>query len=270
MICNLPEELDFNKVYNCDCLIGMKLIKDKSVDMICCDLPYNTTDCEWDTLIPFDQLWEQYERIIKDNGAIILFGSEPFSSYLRMSKIKLYRYDWIWNKQKAGNFVLGNKMPLKIHETISVFYKKLPTYNPQKTKNPKERGEAERYKRSLGKSEIAKISSGIIKSSENYDRFLLLPTSILSYKKEYGDKLIHPTQKPLELVEYLIKTYSNENELVLDNCMGSFTTAEACLNTNRNFIGFEMDEVFFNLGQDRIKKWSKSVSAKANKNNIFF
>ena len=242
-----------NKLILGDCLEVMKEIDDKSVDLILCDLPYGTTACKWDIIIPFDKLWGNYHRIIKDNGTILLFGIEPFSSYLRLSNIKYYRYDWVWDKKKAGNFVLGNKMPLKVHELISVFYKNLPTYNPQKTDAIKKRSENPITHCVKNNSETAQTASGDIKYSKNYEQGKLLPTSIQSFSKEYGANLVHPTQKPVVLCEYLIKTYTQENDLVLDNCFGSGSTLVAAKNLNRQFIGIEKEEKYFNIAKKRLE-----------------
>ena len=238
------------KLMQGDCLELMKDIPDGSVDMILCDLPYGTTACKWDSIIPFEPLWEQYNRIIKDNGAIVLFGSEPFSSALRMSNIKYYRYDWIWDKVVAGGGLLANKQPLRRHENIMVFYKKQPTYNKQMTEptNPN-------FFNTMGKnSNFGEIYSKTQskRSSEKRKN----PTSIIAVNKFQREcnsaNRLHPTQKPLELIEYLIKTYTNEGETVLDNCMGSGTTGVACKNLNRNFIGIELDEGYFKIAKERI------------------
>lgn len=226
-----------------DCLEGMKLIADKSIDMILCDLPYGTTKCKWDSIIPFEPLWEQYERIIKPNGAICLFGSEPFSSALRMSNIKNFKYDWIWNKKLAGNGILAKKQPLKIHEIVSVFNSGI--YIPQMTKG--------KYRKKMtGGIKESEITGGNAVVDE-YSNDLYYPKTILEYGIGNMRKgRLHPTQKPVPLCEYLIKTYTNEGEIVLDNCMGSGTTAIACINTNRNFIGFELDKHYCELAEKRI------------------
>ena len=231
-----------------DCLEGMKLIPDKSIDMILCDLPYGTTACKWDTIIPFDKLWEQYKRIIKDNGAIVLFGTEPFSSLLRISNIKEYRYDIIWEKSRFTNFLFVKKQFGKIHENISVFYRKQPTYNPQM-----ESGEPY-FRKATGKPKTKDlmdkpaIDNG--KINESGERY---PKSIQRFPfHNVGN--YHPTQKPVALFEYLIKTYTNEGETVLDNCMGSGTTAVACINTNRNYIGFELSEEYCEIAEKRINE----------------
>ena len=238
-----------------DCLEGMKLIPDKSIDMILCDLPYGTTACKWDTIIPFEPLWEQYKRIIKDNGAIVLFGSEPFSSNLRMSNLIMYKYDWYWDKKHGANFAQANKRPLKNIETISVFYKKPPTYNAQKTNNPK--GEEKRHTYSPSKQKevfVGQVSmtADYAKSGIEYEPDKLLPKCLIAFSREHRPQ--HPTQKPVDLCEYLIKTYTNEGETVLDNCMGSGTTAVACINTKRNYIGFELSEEYCKIAEERIRE----------------
>ena len=225
-----------------DCLELMKDIPDKSIDMILCDLPYGTTVCKWDTIIPFDKLWEQYNRIIKDNGAIVLFGNEPFSSQLRLSNLKNYKYDWVWDKKRGSNFATVKIRPFNSFENIMVFYKKQPTYNPQMWKstpytcNQGYVGEAKQT--GLYRDNVITVNNG--------DRY---PLTILSFSKETG---LHPTQKPVALLEYLIKTYTNEGDVVLDNCMGSGSTGVACVNTNRNFIGIELDENYFKIAKERI------------------
>lgn len=233
--------LEVNKIYNEDCLLGMQNINDKSIDMILCDLPYGTTACKWDTIIPFEPLWEQYNRVVKDNGVIVLFGSQPFTTVLNNSNLKLYRYEWIWIKNNSTGFQLANKMPLKKHEILSVFYKKLPTYNPQ---GLKPYGKVNKRGKVGNGGHLANECNEYVQQYTNY------PTQLL----EFGyDKIkLHPTQKPVELLEYLIKTYTNENELVLDNCMGSGSTAIACINTNRNYIGFELDKNYYDIANKRI------------------
>ena len=250
--------METNIIYNEDCIIGMQRIPDKSIDCIICDLPYGTTQCQWDTVIPFDKLWKQYERIIKDNGAIVLFGSEPFSSMLRLSNIKLYKYDWIWNKKRVSGFLNAKRQPLRSHEIISIFYKKQCTYNPQFTKRIHERDftnvtmkpQSDNY----GKQKNYK--STITKDSPAYPKSIIDIRGLVNNEKE---KVAHPTQKPITLLEYLIKTYSNEQDIILDNCMGSGTTAIACLNTNRKYIGFEKDIEYYNLSLRRISEAGKEL-----------
>tara|TARA_R100000541_G_scaffold17734_1_gene27596 strand:- start:7 stop:705 length:699 start_codon:yes stop_codon:yes gene_type:complete len=224
-----------------DCLEVMKSIPSGSVDAIITDPPYGTTACKWDSVINFDLMWEQLNRIIKPNGAIVLFGSEPFSSALRMSNIKNYKYDWIWKKNNATLFQHAKRMPLCEIENIIVFAKKQPTYNPQGLKIFNKINNRGSMGRNLGKGTINKY----IQTHTNY------PRRILEYSK---DGKLHSTQKPIALMEYLIKTYTNENETVLDFTMGSGSTGVACKNTKRNFIGIEQDENYFNIAKERINE----------------
>ena len=237
-----------------DCLEGMKLIDDKSIDMILADLPYQITNCSWDTIIPFEPLWEQYERIIKDNGMIILTASQPFTSKLVMSNIKMFKYELIWEKEQGTGQLNAKKMPLKKHESILFFSNgKLGNikYNPQiekgKPYNRNDIGKVNNYKEKVyGNSKGYKAKN----ISTRY------PTSIKKFNmaKQKGQ---HPTQKPVALFEYLIKTYTNEGDIVLDNVIGSGTTAVACLSTNRKFIGFEKEEKYYNKALKRIGKFDK-------------
>lgn len=253
--------IELNKIYNEDCLEGMKRIEDKSIDMILCDLPYGTTACKWDNIIPFEPLWEQYKRIIKDNGAIVLFGSEPFSSKLRMSNIDNYKYDWIWEKSNPTGMGQSNKRPMKYHEMISVFYKMQPTYNKQMIKRESSRikqAHKSEYKFNVSNNMTGNQQSIAYKeiNSSRYDANLKNPSSIIkinSLRANSKEWCNHPTQKPVALLEYLIKTYTNEGEIVLDNCIGSGTTAIACINTNRNFIGFELDTTYCGIANKRIQ-----------------
>ena len=225
----------------------MKAIESGSVDAIITDPPYGTTACKWDSVIDFELMWEQLNRIIKPNGAIVLFGSEPFSSALRMSNIKNYKYDLYWNKSKPVGFANAKKMPLKDVETISIFYKKPPTYNPQGLlKCSREISNSTKTKK---QNNITAINGGAFKTETYKQEFTNYPRQILRYGVEQG---LHPTQKPIALMEYLIKTYTNENETVLDFTMGSGSTGVACKNTNRNFIGIEQDEKYFNIATERI------------------
>jgi site-specific DNA-methyltransferase (adenine-specific) len=258
--------LELNHLYNMDCLEGMKLIDDKSIDMILCDLPYGTTKCKWDVVIPFKPLWEQYERVIKDNGAIVLFGKEPFSSQLRVSNLDMYRYDWIWVKDTKSNFMQANHQPLNNIELISVFGKGyvrsikdkvMMTYNPQFT-------EGKEYK-------LPKVSKTTDLFGENhkngvykhYDRDTSkrYPYNIIQFNMDKPK--VHPTQKPVALFEYLIKTYTNEGETVLDNCIGSGTTAVACIKTNRKYIGFELSEEYCKIAEKRISEFMYKEGGKA-------
>jgi len=310
-----------------DCLELMKDIPNGSIDMILCDLPYGTTSCKWDTIIPFDKLWEQYKRIIKDKGVIVLFGSEPFSSLLRTSNLDWYKYDWIWEKNNAGNFQLVNYQPLKIHETISVFYNETPNMEfanimieNMKRLNLKQidvsklelsrtggmtgwvtnkmNGSQLPTEQQWGKicnlfgienkyNEILSTVKKITYNLELDDTELVLsnkgkagtlghlsseskreayiqdktgyPKSILRYNRENG---LHPTQKPVALFEYLIKTYSNEGDLILDNCAGSGTTAIACLNTNRQFIVMEKEQKYYDMILKRVTQWCDTKNSK--------
>ena len=239
-------------LYNGDCLEIMKQIPDDSVDFICCDLPYGTTNCSWDSVIPFDKLWEQYNRIAKDKAAIALFGSEPFSSYLRMSNIKNYKYDWIWNKKSAANILIAKYQPLKICETISIFCKTSSNYYPILTQTGRD---ITREKPVEQKSDlISGIKSGkFIKSSKNKKGTERYPKNIIEISNADRNNSLHPTQKPVELLEYLVKTYTKEGDVVLDNCMGSGTTGVACRNLNRNFIGIELDKKYFEICKKRIE-----------------
>ena len=232
-----------------DCLKLMRDIADKSIDMILCDLPYGTTACKWDTVIPFEPLWEQYKRIIKDNGVIALFGAEPFSSGLRVSTIKDYKYDWIWKKKRPSNPQLAKVTPLKSHEDICIFYTKSKRYNPQGLI------EIPLNKQKLHKPEPNTLENCVrkeyVQTHTNY------PDSILNFDSERG---LHPTQKPVALFEYLIKTYTDQGDLVLDNCSGSGTTAIACINTNRNYICMEQDQTYFDKSVERINNHVKPIS----------
>lgn len=248
-----------------DCLERMKEIPDGYIDMVLCDLPYGTTACKWDNTIPFELLWKQYKRVIKLNGAIVLFGIEPFSSYLRCSNIKNYKHEWYWNKINAANFVQAKNHPLKIVENIIVFSYGKVNYNPIMVENSDE------YARELKKKHLNKKESSITQTVDDKyfsmasGKFLVqsdekyaYPKNILTFSKFGGEcnskHRLHPTQKPVALLEYLIKTYTNEGETVLDNCMGSGSTCVACLNTGRNFIGIELDEHYFNVAKERIEK----------------
>lgn len=251
------------EIYNGDCLkiMDMLIKKGIQVDAIITDPPYGTTACKWDSIIPFDEMWDKINKIIKPNGAIILFGSEPFSSKLRISNIKNYRYDWIWHKNSSGSFATAKKRPMKYHENISVFYKKQPTYNPQfqeYSESSKKRfkdGEMVNRNKQLTKS-TNQIQNGL--SFEGKQGIMIergkYPESVQKFNNCANQKRIHPTQKPIDLMEYLIKTYTNENETILDFTMGSGSTGVACINTNRNFIGIELDESYYNIAKDRMKK----------------
>lgn len=237
--------VELDRIYNEDCLEGMKKISDKSIDAIICDLPYGKTACNWDIIIPFNLLWEHYKRIIKDNGAIILFGCEPFSSYLRLSNLKWYKYDWIWDKVKGVGFLNAKKQPMRNHEYISVFYKKQCTYNPQKTLGHPN-------KKTFRSKHLQTDVYGQMNKDFYYESTERYPRSIQVFSTDTQKSSLHPTQKPLALLEYLVKTYTNEGEIVLDSCLGAGTTALACINLNRHFIGFEKSEKFYNIACKRI------------------
>lgn len=243
-----------------DCLELMKDIPNGSIDMILCDLPYGTTACKWDTIIPFDKLWEQYERIIKNNGAIVLFGKEPFSSYLRLSNVKLYKYDIIWRKDRLTNIFTVKYRVGDIHENISIFYKKQCVYNPQKTDGwiAKNRPNC-KTKIKLSKGNITE-TMGVKYTPANMYSEKINPVSIIEFTRERSHKIkrLHPTQKPQLLFEYLIKTYTNENDLVLDNTAGSGTTAIACLNTNRQFIVMEKEQKYYDIILKRVGDFNKN------------
>lgn len=248
--------------YQGDCLVEMDKIADKSVDMILCDLPYGTTQNKWDSIIPLKNLWEQYERVIKDNGAIILFSQTPFDKILGYSNLKLLRYEIIWIKNRGSGHLNAKKMPMKYHENILVFYKKIPTYNPVFT-------DYSESTKKIHKSEKVKtFNPSWANNNSNYGKFNKLervydfnrgkyPMSYLNFNvlSQTDKTRIHPTQKPIALMEYLIKTYTNEGETVLDNCMGSGTTGVACKKTGRHFIGIEKDEKYFELAVRRVSAY---------------
>ena len=236
------------QLYHGDCLEVMdKLIEHGvKVDAIITDPPYGTTACKWDSVIPFDEMWERLNKLIKDNGAIVLFGSEPFSSKLRCSNLKNYKYDWVWNKKLAGNGILAKRQPLKIHENVIVFNSKI--YIPQMTTG--------KLRRKLTNNpKISEINGGdgVKRANETFnDQYY--PTSIQEFSMaNLRRNRLHPTQKPVALLEYLIKTYTNKNEIVLDFTMGSGSTGVACINTNRKFIGIELDDNYFNVAKKRIE-----------------
>ena len=232
-----------------DCLELLKEIPDGSVDMVLCDPPYGTTACKWDSVIPFEPMWEQLNRIIKPNGAILLFGSEPFSSALRMSNIKNFKYDWIWEKEQGANFMLCKYQPYKVHEIISVFSKATHNYFPQMT-------DGKPYV--SGKGTSGDITGNVPKVQTKNDgkRY---PRSIQKFCTEKS-KSKHPTQKPVALLEYLIRTYTNEGETVLDFTMGSGSTGVACVNTGRKFIGMELDPGYFETAKRRIEEAQAQAS----------
>jgi site-specific DNA-methyltransferase (adenine-specific) len=250
-----------NKIIQGDCLQVMKDIPDKSVDMILCDLPYGTTACKWDTVIPFEPLWEQYKRIIKDNGAIVLTASQPFTSALVMSNVKMFKYEWIYGKNSSSNFVVAKSQPLKQHENILVFCKCKTIYNPQKeerSESGKKRIKAGYKSNSISGDTLSNMKTKRI--GQVYDENLKFPSTIQHFNCKSSDaRGLHPTQKPVALFEYLIKTYTNEGDLVLDNAAGSGTTGVACKNLNRNFILIEKEPEYVKICEERIKAVPESL-----------
>jgi site-specific DNA-methyltransferase (adenine-specific) len=236
-------ELNYN-IINGDCLVEMKNITDKSVDMILCDLPYGMTKNSWDVIIPFDKLWCEYNRIIKDNGAIVLFGSQPFTSLMITSNLNMFRYCLVWEKNKFSDFLNSKRKPMKTNEDIAVFYKKQPVYNPQYWYSTP-------YTRWNTQSAVDKQSNyGTHKENYVESDGKRLPTTVLKFNRV--ERPLHPTQKPTDLLEWLIKTYTNENDVVLDNCMGVGSTGVACKNINRKFIGIELETKYYEIAKNNI------------------
>ena len=244
----MNKEEMLNKVICGDCLEVMKDIPDKSVDMILCDLPYGTTACKWDSIIPFEPLWEQYERIIKDNGAIVLTASQPFSSALVMSNPKMFKYEWVWDKKIPSGMSYARFQPMRQHEVILVFGRGKPTYNAQMTKRDKPIKSGGQKKLNSESTTLDKYKVDGFKKTYDYKN----PTTILPFDKVRRGS-VHPTQKPVALFEYLIKTYTNEGDLVLDNCAGSGTTGVACKNLNRNYILIEKEPEYIDIINKRLK-----------------
>ena len=229
-----------------DCLVEMKNIPDKSIDMILTDLPYGVTARnKWDVVIPFDKLWKEYKRVIKDNGAIVLFAQGMFTAELMQSNPKMWRYNLIWQKTQPTGFLNAHKMPLRTHEDICIFYRKLPTYNPQKTDG---------HKRKTASRGSASTLNYHKTGANTYDSTERFPTSVWTYKKDIQKSALHPTQKPVALLKELILTYTNEGDTVLDSCMGSGSTGIACMETERNFIGIEKDKQYFDIAKKRIER----------------
>ena len=249
--------MEIDRIYNEDCLEGMKRIPDGSVDAIICDLPYGTTACKWDSVIPFEPLWEQYKRVTKPNAAIVLFGSEPFTSALRMSNIEWYKYDWIWVKNRPTGHVHAKNKPLKWHEEIAVFSsgttvhasqsKNRMMYNPQGLKRTPEGTMRRRNDR--GDDAVLSYRASHHDTPREYENY---PGSILHYDMVRGEERCHTTQKPVELIRYLIRTYSNPGDTILDNCIGSGTTAIACIKEKRHYIGFELNKEYYLKACERI------------------
>ena len=252
--------MEVDRILEGNCLEIMPSIPSGSIDMILCDLPYGTTACKWDTIIPFEPLWEQYKRIIKDNGAIVLTASQPFTSALVMSNIKMFKYEWIWEKAVGSNFATLKYQPMKEHENILVFGKGTLKYNPQMQKR-KGSGEA-RSKYTYKSNTISGDTIGNLKtnrSGEKYDETKRNPSSVQYFNNREKDRGKHPTQKPVELFAYLIKTYTNEGDLVLDNCAGSGTTGVACKLLGRNCILIEKEPEYCKIAEDRIKAISNPL-----------
>ena len=263
--------IELNKIYNEDCLEGMKRIPDGSVDMVLCDLPYGTTQLKWDVRLPFDKLWEQWLRVCKPNAAIVLFSSQPFTTDLINSNRKMFKYEIIWKKTQRTGFFDAKKRPLRLHENILLFYDKQPTYNPQRVIKDNAIGVGRRR----GNNDFKKTNGGFVgkvgkEKAETYyyeEKGWRYPVDVIEFSNWNGalfgntDRSVkHPTQKPVDLCEYLIKTYTNEGDTVLDNCMGSGTTAVACINRGRNFIGFELDKGYWEISQQRIAEAKQQLN----------
>ena len=246
--------MEKEELYNDDCIEVMKNLPENYIDMVFCDLPYGTTQNSWDSMIAFDKLWENYDRIVKENGAIVLTSQQPFTSQLIMSNIKNFRYEWIWEKNKATGHLNAKRMPMKSHENICIFYKKLPMYNPQKTMDHKAYGAV---KPNISPSTEQKRNYNHHFQPGNdgntTDRY---PRTVQKFSVMNNDdpEKWHPTQKPVELIEYFIKTYSKKNDRVLDNCMGSGSTGIACANLNRKFVGIEIDKEYYDMTKSRLNK----------------
>ena len=235
-------------LYQGDCLIQMMKIPDKSIDLILCDLPYRITDCKWDAVIPFPELWEQYRRVIKDNGAVVLFSAQPFTTTLIHSNRREFRYCWYWKKNNVTGFPFAKVQPMRCIEDICVFYRKAPTYNPQGLVKLDKLVRRE-------KGPASKVYKGSTLGNATTQKYTNYPRHLLEFSNDAIDakKRLHPTQKPVALLEYLIRTYTNEGETVLDNCMGSGSTGVAAKRTGRHFIGIELSEHYFNIAKQRIK-----------------
>jgi site-specific DNA-methyltransferase (adenine-specific) len=249
--------MELNKIYLGDCLEVMDLIDDKSIDMVLCDLPYGMTACEWDIIIPLDKLWKQYKRIIKNNGIIALTASQPFTSMLVMSNIKMFKHEWIWIKNRGSNFANTVREPMKEHEQILIFSCGNWTYNKQMQKRVG--GGLNLIGKKVAVSENKRNGIGKFKEFKSIDRLpkFRVPSSLQRFNTEVG---MHPTQKPVALFEYLIKTYTNKNNIVLDNCIGSGTTAIAAIRTRRNYIGIEKSEEYYNIANKRIEDELKQLT----------
>jgi len=244
--------MKINSVHYGCCLELMKLIPSKSIKLIFADLPYGTTRCKWDSVIDLKLLWEQYERIIADDGVIVLTAQTPFDKVLGASNLSLLRYEWIWQKTHPTGHLNAKKMPMKAHENVLIFYKKLPTYNPIKTQGHKRKVSSAKHKLACDSIDSEVYNKG--QKATDYDSTERYPISVLVFPSDKQKSALHPTQKPVAMVEYFIKTYSNEGDLVLDNVAGSGTTAIACINTNRNYILIEKEKKYFDIINDRISQ----------------
>jgi site-specific DNA-methyltransferase (adenine-specific) len=251
--------LEINLIYNEDCLMGMQKIDDKSIDMILCDLPYGTTACKWDSIIDLDKLWIEYKRIIKPYGAIILFCSQPFTTKLISSNYNWFKYCWVWEKNRATGHVHSKNRPMKIHEDVAVFSEGNTLHEGQSNKRMPyyPQGLIELGKDTYRRTRHDAGDNAVMGKRKSHKETIAThtgyPTSILNFDIEMNEQRFHETQKPLQLCEYLIKTYSKENELILDNCMGGGNTAIACINTNRNYIGFELESTYCDIANKRIQ-----------------
>lgn len=253
-------KIELDRIYNCDCLVGMSDIPDKSIDAIICDLPYGVLNKQseggsWDSIIPFEPLWEQYKRITKPNAAIVLFAQGMFTAKLMMSQPKMWRYNLIWDKGRPTGFLNANRMPLRCHEDICIFYKSLPVYNPQmRTGQP---SHSRGHPRSdLGNRCYGKYDGNVYSKEKTTEKF---PLSVIDFNKEHDGEQFHPTQKPVDLLRYLVLTYTNEGDTVLDNCMGSGTTAIAAMREGRHYIGFELEKEYYDKALERIEKERSAV-----------
>ena len=234
------------RMFNCDCLVGMTRLETGSVDLVLCDLPYGSTACAWDAVLPFDPLWQQYRRVLKPRGALVLFAAQPFATDLINSARKLFRYDLVWEKTAPVGHANANKMPMRSHELVLVFYQRLPKYHPQGL-IPLERPVTHRPSRQKAGGVYHGMARGSVQRYTNY------PRSVLHFSNR-KEKRYHPTQKPVELLEYLVKTFTDPGDLVLDNCMGSGSTAVACLNTGRRFAGFELNRGYYETARARVRE----------------
>jgi len=253
--------MEIDKIYNMDCLEGMKHIPDGSIDAIICDLPYGTTANKWDSIIPLDQLWAQYKRIIKKGGPIVLFGAQPFTSVLVASNLPWFRYEWIWHKDRGSNFANTAYMPMREHENIMVFGESGLIYNPQL--QVRFGSGADRVKYKFNASSVStNYSEGVqtVEGCKKTQDEMRVPSSVQFFPTDKGDDHFHPTQKPVDLLRYLIRTYSNEGDTILDNCMGSGTTAVACIKEKRHFIGFELNKQYYDKACQRISAEQRQLT----------